>query len=193
MTRVLRWHLGPARQQDEGNDEAGRLGIPQGSAASPIVAEFVMADILRTGADLLEGLDIFNYSDNLGILLPGDRDEAAFMEHLLGVFATHRAGPFQLRTISTCDIQKPFRFLGYTWQKTKRGITAHVPVAFWREMEYEAEILEAQGLERIDHLEQRFRSYCGAFPLWRGATSMRARLDRAANQQRALMPRRTII
>ena len=98
---ICRWHLGLVHRHDEGTEEMDwpriRKGIPQGSAVSPIVAEFVIANVLRNTADLFEGLSFFNYSDNLGILMPENMDDAVFMEHLRDVFRAHQAGPFQLQ------------------------------------------------------------------------------------------------
>ena len=178
MRNVLRWHLGLAHQQnDEGTDGMGRRGIPQGSAASSIVAEYVMADILRAGAALLEGFSFFNYSDNLGILVPTGMDEPVFMERLSSVFQTHPAGPFHIRLVGSHDIREPFGFLGYHWQM-RNGARAFVPefVASLREMNFQRDLLEAETEEQLLRIEHSIRSYCAAFSLWEGAAAMQNRL-----------------
>lgn len=187
MSNVLRWHLGLAHQlNDEGTDGMGRRGIPQGSAASSIVAEFVMADILRAGAALLEGLRFFNYSDNLGILVPTEINEAAFMERLSDVFQTHPAGPFHIRLVGSHDIRDPFVFLGYHWQ-LRNGASAFVPdnVASIREMNFQRDLSEAETEERVLRIEHSIRSYCAAFSLWDGAVEMQNRLLATSARQTA--------
>jgi RNA-directed DNA polymerase len=194
---VLRWHLGLAHCENEGTEESGRWGIPQGSAVSPIIAEFVMADILRAGADLLEGLRCFNYSDNLaviGVLVPGDFEVSAFMERLVEVFRNHRAGPFQLRFVEVSTVTRPFRFLGYHFQKTANGARAFLPerVAFLREMNIERDLLEAETLAKVLKIEHAARSYCASFPLWEGVAAMQARILQVCANQRVRLTRQPV-
>jgi RNA-directed DNA polymerase len=194
---VLRWHLGLAHQRDEGTDESGRWGIPQGSAVSPTIAEFVMASVLQAGADLLEGLRYFNYSDNLavvGVLVPCDLDVTVFMERLAEVFRTHQAGPFQLRFVEVSTVTQPFRFLGYHFQKTERGARAFLPehVAFLKEMKFERDLLEAETIAKVLKIAHAARSYCAAFALWEGAAAMQARILQIAADQRARITRQTV-
>jgi RNA-directed DNA polymerase len=183
---ICRWHLGLAHQHDEGTEGMGRWGIPQGSVASPIVAEFVMANVLRGVADLHYGLSYFNYSDNLAILVRGDLDEVAFMERLRGVFQTHPAGPFQIRTVGSFPISRPFPFLGYRFQKIANGSRAFIPerAAFLREMNYERDLLEAETFTKLLKVEHSLRSYCAAFSLWAGAADMQRRLLQVGDRQR---------
>jgi hypothetical protein len=194
---VLRWHLGLAHQSDEGTEERGRRSIPQGSAVSPIIAEFVMASVLQAGADLLEGLSCFNYSDNLaviGVLVPGDLDVTVFMERLAEVFRTHQAGPFQLRFVEVSTISQPFRFLGYYFQKTQSGARAFLPegVVALREMKYERDLLEAETIAKVLKTEHAVRSYCNSFALWEGAPAMQVRILQIAAEQRARITRQAV-
>jgi RNA-directed DNA polymerase len=191
---VLRWHIGLAHLTDEGTEERGRWGIPQGSAVSSIIAEFVMASVLQAGADLLEGLSCFNYSDNLaviGVLVPGNLDVTVFKERLSELFRSHQAGPFHLRFVDVSTITQPFKFLGYHFQKTERGARAFLPerVAFLKEMNFERDVLEAETIEKVFKLEHAARSYCAAFRLWEGGAAMQARMLQTASQQRAHLTR----
>lgn len=185
MSNVLRWHLGLAHQhKDEGTDGMGRRGIPQGSVVSSIVAEYVMADILRTAAVFLGEFSLFNYSDNLGILVPRAIDEAAFMERLSAVFQTHPAGPFQIRLVGSHDLREPFGFLGYHWQMQNEA-RAFVPegVAMAREINFQRDLLEAETEEQRLKIEHSIRSYCAAFSLWDGALEMQNRLISSCTRQ----------
>lgn len=187
MRNVLRWHLGLAHQHDEGTEGMDRQGIPQGSAVSPIVAEFVIADVLRNKANLFEGLSFFNYCDNLGILVPKDWDETAFTEQLRDVFQKHPAGPFHIRIVSADPINTEFRFLGYYWKKTPTGAKAYIPeqVAWERKMNFERDILECENKEQMLRIEHSFRSYYAAFPLWDGREKLLNNLLRISAGQRS--------
>jgi hypothetical protein len=153
-----------------------------------------MASILQAGADLLEGLRCFNYSDNLaviGVLVPSDLDVTVFMERLAEVFRTHQAGPFQLRFVEVSTVTRPFRFLGYHFQKTQSGARAFVPerVAFLKEMNFERDLLEAETIAKVLKLEHAACSYCAAFALWEGAAAMLVRILQIAAEQRARITR----
>jgi hypothetical protein len=133
--RIIRGKA-PAHLQGEVNCEMDRWRIPQGSAASSLVAEFVMADILRSAADLLRGLTVITYSDNVGILLPTSVDAAVMEQNLRRVFAAHGAGPFRLKTTGPRPLSVLSRFLGYDFQKEKgKSARAFVPVHVLEERE----------------------------------------------------------
>jgi hypothetical protein len=173
---VLRWHLGPARSLYEVNEETDRRAVlPQGSAAAPIVAEFVIAKVLQDAAVLLEGLRLFNYSDNLGTLLPPDRDHAVLEERLRDLFQRHPAGPFQLRVVVS-SIERPFRFLGYDWQRSPCGTIITMPHADWMEILYSNKIEDAKSSRELQHLSQKIQSYCAAYELCPEADVIKARL-----------------
>ena len=59
--RIIRPIREPARRFWCGgvDEKAGQRGIPQGSAASPVVSEIVMAAVLQSVAGALEGLKVF--------------------------------------------------------------------------------------------------------------------------------------
>jgi hypothetical protein len=180
---VTRRRLGSARASDEGNVRGQRetlqRGIPQGSAASPVVAEYVTADVLSGLMYRLQGLKLFSYSDNLGILCPSHTKEAALIELLRGAFNTHPAGPFIIRTISSGLVSSPFSFLGYQWEKPANGAArAYVPdnIRFLRTCKYEAAIVKCSDDDQIRDVETRVKGYCSAFPLWAGAGGMREEL-----------------
>jgi hypothetical protein len=156
-----------------------------------------MASVLQAGADLLEGLRCFNYSDNLaviGVLVPSDLDVTVFMERLADVFRTHQAGPFLLRFVEVSTVTRPFRFLGYHFQKTANGARAFLPerVAFLREMNIERDLLEAETLAKVLKIEHAARSYCASFPLWEGMAAMQARILQICADQRVRLARQPV-
>ena len=77
--------VGPCSDQASWKD--GRLGLPQGSALSPLLADLVMADVIRT-AEVPDQYPLFIWSDNIGVIVP-QREAAALEELLRSAFAEH--------------------------------------------------------------------------------------------------------
>lgn len=112
------------RDHHEATQEKGRWGIPQGSALSSLIAEQVMASVLRSAA-ALDTLPLFAWSDNVGVLVP--RERAGVIESIVReAFSAHGAGPFQL-TISTRSVGSTFKFLGTWYRRGPRGPEAFIP------------------------------------------------------------------
>ena len=167
---------GLARNPCEENQERGRRGIPQGSAASSVVAEFVMADVLRSLADQLPCDRTFIYSDNIGLLVRLE-EVSRFEEHLRGAFAGHTAGPFQLR-VSHIPITRTFRFLGYDWRRTRAGnVRVRIPKHALEER-MGRYMLEMQfGLAALERTRKKYVSYFAAFKLAENAEAVLEYLD----------------
>lgn len=125
--RIIPSGWGQARPTCEDIEEVARWGIPQGSAASPLIAEMVVADVLRGLADRLPPHTVVNYSDNVAIVLRGNAaDWPAFMELLRDAFAKHPAGPFHLTMSQPKRLTRTSRFLGYSWEWRSDEPTAYV-------------------------------------------------------------------
>lgn len=116
--------MAPVRDDHEATQEKGRWGIPQGSALSALIAEQVMASVLRSVA-ALDGLPLFAWSDNVGVIVPRER-AGAIESHVREAFASHGAGPFQL-SMSAHPVTSPFKFLGTWYQKTGEDARASIP------------------------------------------------------------------
>ncbi|SBV33191.1 protein of unknown function [uncultured Sphingopyxis sp.] len=69
MTIVPTGEMATVHATHEAIREGGQWGIPQGSALSCLIAEQVMADILRSAA-VFEECPVFVWSDNVGMLVP---------------------------------------------------------------------------------------------------------------------------
>lgn len=162
-----------ARLSDEAIQVMCRLGIPQGSAASARVAEFVMADILRSFAVRRPGVRVVVYSDNLGVVCR--RDElAAIKETLRAVFASHGAGPFQIAFTPARQITRDHRFLGYNFQVRLGRSRAYIAAARVRGIEDEVRT-RLKTLE-FDQAEQYVRGVCASHHLWPGADALSEKL-----------------
>ena len=104
--------------------ETGRRGIPQGSASSPIIAEQVMASVIRSAA-VLRDLSPDTWSDNLAVIVP--REQVGDVERLVrAAFAEHGAGPFHL-TLKTSPVTREFQFLKVWYRKMPDGAEAYIP------------------------------------------------------------------
>jgi Reverse transcriptase (RNA-dependent DNA polymerase) len=86
-----------------------RRGIPQGSAASPFVAEALLSPTLYQIPKI--GV-IVAYADNILLLAKTKGDAASMTETLGRVLKTHLAGPFYSKTKSF-DAGQPIEFLGH--------------------------------------------------------------------------------
>lgn len=150
------------RQQE--NEMDGRSGIPEGSALSPLVAEFVMADILQECSPTLEGLSYVIYSDNLGVMCRAEESER-LVQSLGKAFRRHPAGPFQIRS-SVTRLEREFRYLGYTFQRQEYGsCKVFVPRDTWvnRRNFYLSRMWDSRSREQFDRCVAKFRSYAHAF------------------------------
>lgn len=107
--------------------EGGQRGIPQGSTLSPLVAEQVMADILR-GSAALKDLPHFVWSDNIGVLVP-HLSLREFINLVKAEFSAHPAGPFEL-TDTVHVVTREFKFLGTHYRYSANdGARVYVPAA----------------------------------------------------------------
>lgn len=89
-----------------------RRGLPQGSALSALIAEWVMADVLGGLPDLPSAVGIITYCDNIGLIGPRGQIDA-FVELIREVFRTSRAGPFDLLVKQNVTLTGlPIRFMG---------------------------------------------------------------------------------
>lgn len=161
---------GDARQE---NGRSG-VGIPQGSALSSLIAEMVMADILRSDAVFDKGR-LFTWSDNLGVLVP--RGEAGVIEELIqAAFGRHGAGPFHLISESR-PVTSEFKFLG-AWYRVEAGLPrAFIPEAVARGWADNvcADILTASESELL-RMEQRVRGKEAAWNWWSGMAAISAQV-----------------
>jgi len=154
----------PADASNE-NGQSGH-GIPQGSALSSLVAEQVMAHVLRSDA-VFARVRLFAWSDNLGALVP--RNEALAIEELVrSAFERHGAGPFRL-TVERTPITSEFKFLG-VWYRVKDGTPrAYIPdeVADRWETDICRDILTA-NVDQLRTIVQRTLGKHEAWKWWPG-------------------------
>ena len=96
-----------------------RRGIPQGSAASPIVAEAMIAIALKAVPTL--GVLIIAYADNILLLAKTKSDRDSMTKALLAAFEAHPVGRLRLspRTFAPGE---PIEFLGHRLTPCEGGV-----------------------------------------------------------------------
>ncbi len=100
-----------------------RRGIYQGSAASPLVNETLLAWAIR---ELPEGTPVVAYIDDI-VVFTGTKGEArAVARTLLSAFERHPAGPIRLKTCEVVRVRDGFDFVGYNYS-VGRGQVRVVP------------------------------------------------------------------
>lgn len=154
---------------DEAVWKNGRLGLPQGSALSPLISDIVIASILRAAA-VSKKYPLFVWSDNIGVIVPRE-DVAALKEDFRAAFAQHEAGPFEL-TVSVHPIDREFKFLGYWFRRTKEGVDVFCPTTIadaWLGSVYER-LSVADAFEEIRHIESHVQGKLGQWKWWPGVS-----------------------
>lgn len=167
---------------------AGR-GMPQGSACSPLIAEFVVSQILSV---LPPEVRVVNYADNF-LLLANTREELEqAVQDLGGAVTHHPAGPFTLTRGPIRRVAQGAEFLGYRFESYRGRASAQPTSDALRECASELMGRMRDVVRGRPRAVGRFRSFCrgwaAAFSMWsraveniRGALFWGAvRLGRAA-------------
>lgn len=162
----------------------GQRGIPQGSALSAIVAEWVIGELLRSSTG--RGLDaqFIAYSDNLVAVMAADGGERLINALRVG-YLSHPAGPFEI-TASQYGAGTPFRFMGYNFVRKPDGLVEVVidsDIADERLAKFATNIADCPPSD-IDGYEKKFRSYCAAFGSAQNMPELLASGLRSAAQER---------
>ncbi|MBE7184525.1 MAG: hypothetical protein INR68_08980 [Methylobacterium mesophilicum] len=111
------WAIGRAYLHILLDFEGTAQGIPQGSSASSVVCEYLLAPVIRCLRE--QGVMVFNYSDNF-VVLARTKKEAEDAKHLLtDQFAPHSdqaLGNTVLSGWKVARVDQGFDFLGYRMQ-----------------------------------------------------------------------------
>lgn len=98
-----------------------RRGISQGSALSPLVAEAVIASVLR---DLPCKVSLIsNYADNFGLIGRTKKEVMLAAQALIRAFRRCPHGPFQMTVSNYRRVADGFDFLGYRIRNRSRSTT----------------------------------------------------------------------
>lgn len=179
MILVPNGKMATVHDNHEASRERGQRGIPQGSLLSCLIAEQVMASVIRSAAVLRE-LPMFVWSDNVGVLAP--RQEAGEIIDLVrAAFAGHGAGPFEI-TVTSHRVTEEFKFLGVNYRITAQGrpiaYIAHRIVANW-ELSIGDRLMVA-SIQEVEDVERHVMGKRAAWGWWNGWSAVEARVLKAA-------------
>jgi len=176
-------HVGPASDLGFLGAEAlaeARQGIPQGSAASPLVAEMLLALPLKQLPKV--GL-VFGYLDNFLVMATGEDDAVSMAKALGCALQAHPAGPLRPKIKGIFHAGTPIDFLGYRLTAQHGAVMIEPSPA--KRQEFEAELKAglarikggslppAVRTRKIQHLRTYIRCWTAAFRLWPGAEKHR--------------------
>jgi hypothetical protein len=157
-----------------------RQGIPQGSAASPIVAEMLLALALN---QLPNSGKVFGYIDNFLVMGKTEQDAVSMAQALGCALKAHPAGPLRPKIRAVFHAGTPIDFLGY--RLTAQHGTVMIEPSPAKRQEFEAEVKAALShinegaltpaarARKIQQLGTYIRGWTAAFKLWPGAEKHR--------------------
>lgn len=165
---------GKVRDQLEGAyQEVIRRGLPQGSALSALVAEWVMADVLKEVPALPTGVHLFTYCDNIGVLAPRSLADAT-EELIRSAFSASGAGSFSLkRKTGPTLVTSPFRFLGMEFVVLGAKVGVRVPchAVDLATLAIRTDLLHAATPADLARLRRKVVGKAAAWRLWSGASA----------------------
>ncbi len=150
-----------------------RRGIPQGSAASPLLAEMLLAPALK---QLPTGGKVFAYLDNF-LIMAKSEDDAVSMAKALGcALKAHPAGPLRPKIKGRFHPGEPIEFLGHRLtvqhgmviiepsplNQQKFEVTMKLELARIKENS----LSPAARARKVRELKTYVRSWASAFKLW---------------------------
>jgi hypothetical protein len=150
-----------------------RRGIPQGSAASPLLAEMLLALPLKQLPNLGQ---VFGYLDNF-LVMAKSEDDAVSMAKALGcALEAHPAGPLRPKIKAVFRAGEPIDFLGH--RLTMHQGTILIEPSPPNRQEFDAKVktdlacVKGKSLSptararKIQELRKYVRSWTAAFKLW---------------------------
>lgn len=152
-----------------GTCPTSRQGLPQGSAVSPIIAEYVLARILREAP---EGVAFQAYVDNIFVSAPDEIGARQHQQTLERLFEAHPAGLLRVHSHGPQRIENGLPVLGYVLLLVRRRV--RIGIRYGRE-EHILEKIEAlwdrgdiTPEERQSRADRMINGWCAAHALWRG-------------------------
>ncbi len=153
---------------------AARAGLPQGSAASPLVADIVLASVL---AGLPKVGTVVNYVDNFLVMTKSEDEAVSIAKALMSALEAHPAGPLRSRVVGRSTPGQPFEFLGRRVVLNKHGYCLVEPteenlqefrVKFRRLLKRETAcgLASADRRKRLAKLRNYVRCWSAAFGMW---------------------------
>ena len=148
--------------------DAARRGVSQGSSFSPIIAELVCKEILRSVSSRFV---VINYADDFGIMARTKREAKLISKTLISAARRSRFGHFQL-IVKTRHrrVADGFDFLGYFFRKRNGEIRCEPSSKncqeFFNKSYDHMRRVGRQSLDAVINLQKYVKSWTAAFPLW---------------------------
>jgi hypothetical protein len=156
-----------------------RQGIPQGSTASPLVAEMMLAQVAcalpKCGRRCI-------YGDNVQLMAKSEGEVAMMLKALRRALKCHPAGVLRSKATGPRHAAGSFDFLGYEF--TISDVAARVAPSRENLIKFEMELERRTSWirrasdpnikkQRSKKLREYVRSWCAAFSLWPGIADHR--------------------
>ncbi len=150
-----------------------RRGIPQGSAASPLLAEMLLVPTLK---QLPAGGEVFAYLDNFLVMAKSKEDAVSMTIALVSALKAHPAGPLRPKIKGRFHPGEPIEFLGH--RLTAHHGTVTIEPSPLNQQKFEVtmkmELARIKGnsfspaarARKVRELKSYVRSWAAAFALW---------------------------
>jgi hypothetical protein len=148
-----------------------RWGFPQGSAASSLLAEMLLAPVLQ---QLPTGGKVFGYVDNFLVMAKSENDAVSITKALESALKAHFAGPLRPKIKRRFHPGEPIEFLGHRLA-VQHGTVMIQPSPlnlqrFEVEMKTELSGIKSHSpgaqVKKLNELKTYVRSWTAAFALW---------------------------
>lgn len=103
---------------------AAQRGLPQGACSSPIVAEVVVAEIMK---EVPEGLAIVNFADNFLVMGRTRRECENALTSLSNAIERSPAGFFEVQTKKVTEVRHGVNFLGFQFARELGSARVRLP------------------------------------------------------------------
>jgi len=163
-----------------------RIGIPQGSSVSSLIAELAVASVLEHAP---EGVEFQAYVDNVLCSAPNEQTAQLHQRTLERLFRAHPSGFFCVKSSGVGRLAEGVPFLGYVlWRKRRRvrvNVSHSKQDAFGARVEALWDRSDLDSSSRAAKAEGLIRGWCRAHRLWRSVR----RLERQTREHiRYLIP-----
>ncbi|WP_342162125.1 reverse transcriptase domain-containing protein [Methylobacterium sp. SD21] len=152
-----------------GTCPTSRQGLPQGSAVSPIIAEYVLACVLK---EVPEGVAFEAYVDNIFVSAPDEIGARQHQQTLERLFEAHPAGLLRVHSTGPQGIRNGLPALGYVLRLVRRRVRIEIGYGREEDILHKIEALWDRGdissEERKIRADRIISGWCAAHALWKG-------------------------
>ncbi len=175
--------------------EQARLGLPEGSRLSPLVAELLLAPVVRALTATRQGR-VLTYADNFLLSAPNEARLQWLVENLLEELSRHPAGPVAVRDeFAAHGPRNSFEFLGYllrpdgdklkaTWAMKHEQRARDMRRQAYQKLQ--SPMPQNQKLDALSRIEREHTAFVRSFVSW--PERMTFNEEKLARLRRAVFP-----